>query len=146
MQWDESDPPANEINAARLRAKYYGAQYIVHRPLLCHALHYGHPSAHVGSVGQPSVDSPTSHQLSPSMLYGASRVPHTACTSNDVGSMPATGPADWQPPEIRLHELPKELIFACKICIKLAIKSTEAFDGISGNRLVVTNIFGTAHA
>ncbi|OQE64977.1 hypothetical protein PENNAL_c0217G02357, partial [Penicillium nalgiovense] len=26
MQWDESDPPANEINAARMRAKYYGAR------------------------------------------------------------------------------------------------------------------------
>ncbi|KAF3007269.1 hypothetical protein E8E15_000773 [Penicillium rubens] len=146
MQWDESDPPANEINAARLRAKYYGAQYIVHRPLLCHALHYWHSDAHVGSVSQPLVDSRNSHQLSLSILHGDSRVRNIACTSNDVGSMPATGIADWQPPKFHLHELPKELRLACSICIKSAIKSTEAFDGVRGNRLVVTNIFGTAHA
>jgi hypothetical protein len=91
MQWDEGDPPANEINAARMRAKYYGARYIIHRPLLYDALHR-------------------------------------------------------QPPEVRLHELPEQLRAACDICIRSAIKSTEAFDGVAGHRLVVTNIFGTAHA
>ena len=91
MQWDESDPPANEINAARMRAKYYGARYIIHRPLLYDALH-------------------------------------------------------WQEPKVHFHELPEELRAACMICIESAIKSTEAFDGVGGPRLVVTNIFGTAHA
>lgn len=42
LQWDEnSDPPPADINAARLRAKYWGARYIIHRPFLYHALHAG---------------------------------------------------------------------------------------------------------
>ncbi|KAJ5471515.1 hypothetical protein N7530_008872 [Penicillium desertorum] len=125
MQWDESDPPANEINAARMRAKYYGARYIIHRPLLYHALHYGHTGARVGPTAQTLVESATLQQSSPSTLHSAARAP----------SM-----------EVRLHELPKKLKAACYICIRSAIKSTEAFDGVGGHRLVVTNIFGTAHA
>ncbi|OQD71222.1 hypothetical protein PENPOL_c001G07584 [Penicillium polonicum] len=146
MQWDESDPPATEINAARMRAKYYGARYIIHRPLLYHALHYGHTGARVGPVGQSLVDSPTSQQLSPSMLHSAARAPKMARMSSKMGSMPAAVSTDWQPPKVRLHELPKKLKAACHICIQSAIKSTEAFDGVGGHRLVVTNIFGTAHA
>lgn len=39
MQWNDTEEPANEINAARMRAKYYGSRYIIHRPLFYHALH-----------------------------------------------------------------------------------------------------------
>jgi hypothetical protein len=39
MMWTDEDPPATEINAARMRAKYYSAQYIIHRPELYHVLH-----------------------------------------------------------------------------------------------------------
>ncbi|KGO65745.1 hypothetical protein PEX1_083360 [Penicillium expansum] len=146
MQWEENDPPANEINAARMRAKYYGARYIIHRPLLYHALHYGHTGARVGPVGQSLVDSPTSQQLSPSMLHSSARATKMARMSSEMGSMPAAVSTDWQPPKVRLHDLPKKLKAACEICIASAIKSTEAFDGVGGHRLVVTNIFGTAHA
>ncbi|KAI1829218.1 transcriptional regulator family: Fungal Specific TF [Penicillium roqueforti] len=146
MQWDESDPPANEINAARMRAKYYGARYIIHRPLLYHALHYGHTGARVGPIGQNLVESPTFQQSPPSMLHSAARAPSMARMSSDMGSTPAAISTDWQPYGVRLHELPKKLKAACHICIRSAIKSTEAFDGVGGNRLVVTNIFGTAHA
>ena len=38
-RWKDEDEPASEINEARLRAKYYGALYIIHRPFLYHALH-----------------------------------------------------------------------------------------------------------
>ncbi|CAG8066330.1 unnamed protein product, partial [Penicillium nalgiovense] len=102
MQWDESDPPANEINAARMRAKYYGAR--------------------------------------------AARAPSMARMSSDMGSTPAAISTDGQPHGVRLHELRRKLRAACHICIGSAIKSTEAFDGVGGHRLVVTNIFGTAHA
>ncbi|KAF3031016.1 hypothetical protein E8E15_011544 [Penicillium rubens] len=146
MQWSENDPPADEINAARMRAKYYGARYIIHRPLLYHALHYGYTGARVGPIGKSLVDSPTSQQLSPSMMHSAGRAPSMARMSSEMGSMPAALSTDWQPPKVRLHELPKKLKTACDICIRSAIKSTEAFDGVGGHRLVVTNIFGTAHA
>lgn len=146
MQWDESDPPANEINAARMRAKYYGARYIIHRPLLYHALHYGHAGARVGPVGQSSMDSPTSQQMSPSMLHNKPRASNMARMSSDMGSTPSASSNGWTPPKVRIKDLPKKLKQACEICISSAVKSTEAFDGVGGHRLVVTNIFGTAHA
>ncbi|KAJ5143167.1 uncharacterized protein N7515_001954 [Penicillium bovifimosum] len=146
MQWEETDPPANEINAARMRAKYYGARYIIHRPLLYHALHYGHAGARIGPVGQASVDSPTSQHMSPSMLHNPARAPNMARMSSDMGSTPAASSTGWTPPKVRFKDLPKKLQAACEICIRSAIKSTEAFDGVGGHRLVVTNIFGTAHA
>ncbi|CAG8034452.1 unnamed protein product [Penicillium nalgiovense] len=126
MQWDESDPPANEINAARMRAKYYGAR--------------------VGPIGHNLVESPTFQQLHPSMIHSAARAPSMARMSSDMGSTPAAISTDGQPHGVRLHELRRKLRAACHICIGSAIKSTEAFDGVGGHRLVVTNIFGTAHA
>ena len=38
LKWKDTDEPATDINDARLRAKYYGAQYIIHRPFLHHVL------------------------------------------------------------------------------------------------------------
>ncbi|KAJ5542974.1 hypothetical protein N7461_008977 [Penicillium sp. DV-2018c] len=146
MQWDESEPPAKEINAARMRAKYYGARYIIHRPLLYHALHYGHAGARVGPVDKKSVDSPNSQHMSPSMMHNPPRAPNMARMSSDIGSTPAASSNGWTPPKVRYRDLPKKLKIACEICISSAIKSTEAFDGVGGHRLVVTNIFGTAHA
>ncbi|KAJ5562648.1 hypothetical protein N7535_002905 [Penicillium sp. DV-2018c] len=59
MKWRDSDPPAADINAAGMRAEYYRAQYIIHRPILYHALHYGQTGARVGPAGQAYVCSPT---------------------------------------------------------------------------------------
>ncbi|KAJ6065751.1 hypothetical protein N7444_001404 [Penicillium canescens] len=146
MLWRDSDPPSNEINAARMRAKYYGARYIIHRPLLYHALHYGHTGARIGPIGQTTkVDSPTStQQMSPSMLH-SNRAPNMSRMSSDMGSSSSLGHT-WVPPKVALRDLPAKLRRACKVCIDSAILSTEAFDGVGGHRLVVTNIFGTAHA
>jgi len=38
LKWNDDDPPTRDINAARLRGKFYGAQYIIHRPFLHYAL------------------------------------------------------------------------------------------------------------
>lgn len=38
MQWTDDELPSRYINFARLRGKYYGAQYIIHRPFLHYAL------------------------------------------------------------------------------------------------------------
>lgn len=43
MRWDEDDDPAKDIGTACLRANYYRARYMIHRPLLHNALHYEHP-------------------------------------------------------------------------------------------------------
>ncbi|KAJ5234572.1 uncharacterized protein N7469_003740 [Penicillium citrinum] len=198
MRWKDDYPPAKEINAARMRAKYYGARYIIHRPLLYHALHYGGSGARVDAVSQTSVDSPTgsvansqSQQMSPS-VNTTSRAQNMTRMMSDMGTVssnPAAAfPNGWTPPTVHLRELPSKLRRACKVCIDSAILSTKAFDGIEDpfdalennfkeepfksmqdpleghrmedpfamdpnfvskdekNRLVVTNIFGTAHA
>lgn len=196
MIWKDEDPPATEINAARMRAKYYGARYIIHRPLLYHALHWGGSGARVDTVGQASVDSPTgsaansqSQQMSPSLTHRAQNMTRMVSDIGTVSNNPATAfPNGWTPPTVHLRELPSKLRRACKVCVDSAILSTRAFDGIEDpfealgntfkeepfksmqdpleghrmedqfamdpnftskdekNRLVVTNIFGTAHA
>ncbi|KAJ5988543.1 hypothetical protein N7481_003753 [Penicillium waksmanii] len=201
MIWKDEDPPAKEINAARMRAKYYGARYIIHRPLLYHALHYGGSGARVDAVGQTSaVDSPTGsvgnsqpQQMSPSITNTSHRAQNMTRMLSDIGTVssnPAAAfPNGWTPPTVNLRDLPSKLRRACKVCVDSAILSTKAFDGIEDpfdalsnasfkeepyknmqdpleghrmedpftmdpnftskdekNRLVVTNIFGTAHA
>jgi hypothetical protein len=111
MSWDDKEPSAKDINAARMRAKYYGARYIIHRPLLYHALHYGQTGARVEAVAQNSVDSPT-------MLAG---------NPPDEFMSLVNG---WTPPTVTLRELPEKLCQACQVCIESAILSTMGFDGI----------------
>lgn len=146
MKWKDSDPPAKDINAARMRAKYYGARYIIHRPLLYHALHFGQDGTRIGHSHQDTVNSPSGTNMSPSMTYNSHRATAMARMPSDLGSMPATSFSNgWTPPNVKLRDLPRRLRTACTTCIDSAILSTEAFDGIE-DRLVVTNIFGTAHA
>ena len=38
LRWDDDAEPAKNINDARLRGKYYGARYVIHRPFLHHVL------------------------------------------------------------------------------------------------------------
>ncbi|GAB1209616.1 hypothetical protein APSETT445_008397 [Aspergillus pseudonomiae] len=142
MKWKDTDPPSEEINVARMRAKYYGARYIIHRPLLYHALHYyGQLGLRASSDG-PSTQATAmtaskSQQISPSMNHSQGAT-NMARLSSDIG--PTSGFTG-----IAHRDLPTKLRRACKVCIDSAILSTVAFDGIKG-RPVVTNIFGTAHA
>ncbi|KAB8213554.1 hypothetical protein BDV33DRAFT_210092 [Aspergillus novoparasiticus] len=142
MKWKDTDPPSEEINVARMRAKYYGARYIIHRPLLYHALHYyGQLDLRASSDG-PSTEATAmtaskSQQISPSLNHSQGAT-NMARLSSDIG--PASGLTG-----IAHRDLPTKLRRACKVCIDSAMLSTVAFDGIKG-RPVVTNIFGTAHA
>jgi hypothetical protein len=36
--WDDDNHQCNHINEARMRGKYYGAKYVIHRPALQYAL------------------------------------------------------------------------------------------------------------
>ncbi|KAI9724738.1 MAG: hypothetical protein M1812_000013 [Candelaria pacifica] len=118
FEWKDSDPPATDINAARMRAKYYGARYIIHRPFLHHAIHPMNPQDNL------PLNSPNSAFGSPELLsrHGIMRPPPTSTTSAQ-----------------------ETITEASQICVEAAMKSTVAFDGIK-KRPVVTNIFGTAHA
>ncbi|KAI5815805.1 hypothetical protein BZA77DRAFT_248134 [Pyronema omphalodes] len=57
LRWEANDPPSSDINAARLRAKYYSARYIIHRPFVYHALHGIDVPGGLGNYLNP--DSPT---------------------------------------------------------------------------------------
>ncbi|KAL2005527.1 hypothetical protein VTN00DRAFT_2738 [Thermoascus crustaceus] len=148
MKWRDTDPPSSDINTAHMCAKYYSARYIIHQPLLYHALHSVSQNAQGAAVDTPTasnvVSGMKSQQASPSMPH-SQRAPSMAQWSSNMGP-PGRNPAQppsWPGPTYR--ELTPKLQRACKICINSAILSTEAFDSIKG-RPVVTNIFGTAHA
>ena len=125
MQWEDTDILTEDINEARLRGKFYGALYIIHRPFLYHALH-----------------SPE-YQEQLSILR-----------ANTDGTMQASLELGAAPPDTLSPELAgmwkevQEVKTSAKTCIKAAACSTTAFDGIinKSQRLIVTNIFGTAHA
>ena len=132
LQWDDDDPPADNINDARLRGKFYGAQYIIHRPFLHAALDYDFDAPDIRS---PPGDNPIGLQNHVSFHSAAAPAP---------APVPAMGPpAPIGDPDRRRQET-IDLAF---ICIQAAVRSTVAFDGVLDHRrMVVTNIMGTAHA
>ena len=125
LTWNDDDPPDTDINVARLRAKVYGARYIIHRPFLNYALHSpglrDSIDRQLTSLRKPQFESPTGRE------QGAMAPPSRERSERDT--------------EIQ------EILRSAEQCIDAAIRSTEAFDGVRRQgRLIVTNIFGTAHA
>lgn len=146
MKWVDSDPPASDINIARMRAKYYGAKYIIHRPLLHHALHPMAPKIQNSAPAQSPAHSAVSSnqsQLSPALPH-AQQAERMERYSSDMGP-PVRTPSNYDPNPPSLKDLDPKIFNACAVCIEAAMNSTVAFDGVEG-RPIVTNIFGTAHA
>ena len=117
LQWNDKDPPASDILNARLRAKYWGACYVFSRPFLDYALHI---------------------------------MPHTEAgrSVRDVARDANNNTRDEA--ELHIFEaitgMPQSEIFrAATRCVAAAMQSTVAFDGVP-DRLITTNIHGTAHA
>ena len=131
LQWKDNDPPPGDINNARLRAKYYGAKYIIHRPYLYFALQY-----HDSSLDMPEVRK-RFHQFErhPEDFHLATGI-DTDKVAEQKGRLKET----------RVDRA-FQLLMSCRMCIDAAKRSTVAFDGIwPKKRLILTNIFGTAHA
>ena len=143
LQWNDAEPPHSDINAARLRAKYYGARYIIYRPFLHHALH---PMDRPGKAARLQAGSPStgslrgSRQASPSHPLGGSVTPA-------YGVVSGRRPSEVMPPPAPTNfgHIDETVLTACRNCIEAAMQSTQAFHGIA-HRPIVTNIFGTAHA
>ncbi|KAH9819796.1 C6 zinc finger protein domain-containing protein, partial [Teratosphaeria destructans] len=117
MKWRDSDEPPKDILNARLRAKYWGARYVVNRPFLDYALHilpYTEDNALVADVAK-DVHGNARDEAEIHMFEAIEGMGHQAI---------------WE---------------AAKRCIDAAMYSTVAFDGVDP-RLIVTNIHGTAHA
>ena len=118
LQWNEDDPPARGILHARLRAKYYGAQVITYRPFVLKILRH--------SATTLSREPVTSEYKE--IIQDIPEVNTKAKTIDDINR--------------KVNEYAKNCIYAL-------IKSTEAFYGIGDSRdtrLIVTNVWGTAHA
>ncbi|KAL3469072.1 hypothetical protein BJX99DRAFT_242142 [Aspergillus californicus] len=143
MKWADSDGPSPDINVARMRAKYYGARYIIHRPLLYHSLHYTGPNMRLRTADSPAgfEDPGTKHQQASPLQTNPQHATDMPRISSDLNAMQrAIGLTAHS-----YRDLPQKLRAGCKSCVDAAIMSTEAFDAVRG-RPVVTNIFGTAHA
>ncbi|KAH8685747.1 hypothetical protein BGZ60DRAFT_365116 [Tricladium varicosporioides] len=119
LSWTDADPLATDILGARLRAKYYGAQVITYRNFVLEILKN---SANLNQLPGETISSEFKTGIDvPSINSKATR-------KEDID--------------------PKALEYAEK-CIKALIKSTTAFYGLGDpgkDRLIVTNIWGTAHA
>lgn len=122
LKWNDTDLPSSDINDARLRAKYYGAVYIVHRPFLRQILD---SEIDPQEIQSPQSDSQQGARSTPSAFSGTMAPPRPFADEKTYA----------------------ETLKFAKICIHAAIQSTIAFDSIINHkRLIVTNIFGTAHA
>ncbi len=127
-QWSDDDRPSSDIIAARMRAKYYGARYLIHLPFLHHALHpMLHQSATTGQLSQ-SLTAQSAERLQQAPLVESQ-------TRGYIGSRASVKPEEVDP----------NIMGAAEICVKAAIQSTVTFDGVC-KRPIFTNIFGIAHA
>lgn len=150
MQWEEKEPPATDINTARLRAKYYGARYIIYRPLLHYALHQLPPPPDMEYSVAPTesrsfTDQSESKRRVSSFTSKNHQAPAMARWASDSGTPQRMEDEANIYPTVKFESLPPQIQTACYHCIRAAVQSTIAFDGIEG-RPIVTNIFGTAHA
>ncbi|KAI8406207.1 hypothetical protein FOFC_13676 [Fusarium oxysporum] len=116
----EDDPPADDILAARLRAKYWGAQVITYRPFLRQILQFSHSiKNHASSLNFPSVSSELRQDITAPVIH----------------------------PKARTHgDIDPQVVELAKKGIKALIESTRAFHGLGDRRPIITNVFGTAHA
>ncbi|EPS37909.1 hypothetical protein H072_8333 [Dactylellina haptotyla CBS 200.50] len=135
LQWSDNDPPANDINAARLRAKYYGAKYVINRPFVEHFIHNrtSNPSAALmnpGAMTSPAMSLSSLSQSSP---------PTSAHTPLGMDNRRGSSVTD---------DIREKFLEPCRTCLEAAVQSTSAFHGFDAerNRPILTSVFGTAHA
>ncbi|KAJ3453294.1 hypothetical protein MRS44_017541 [Fusarium solani] len=116
----EDDPPADDILAARLRAKYWGAQVITYRPFIRQILQFSQfVKNHASSPYLSSVSSEFHQGIITPLIH----------------------------PKPRTHsDIDPQVIELAKKGIKALIESTRAFHGLREKRPIITNVFGTAHA
>ncbi|TLD18344.1 hypothetical protein E2P81_ATG12139 [Venturia nashicola] len=130
-RWTDGDPLPTELLQARLRAKFYGAAYIILRPYISNALTY--------HADEGACFSPADLQAWLKNEYKADEVP-TNLPKNNVQAV------EFQ----SSRAMALNYLWCCKKSIDSAMHSTIAFDGVADpvkrQRLRVTNIHGTATA
>jgi hypothetical protein len=137
--WKDGEDPPTDLLEARLRAKYYGAAYIILRPYVFNALRWQADggirvpfSVHDWLAKHEAQDA--AHQAAGDH-FSQRELPKKEISVQDVQDN---------------HEIANIFLWCCKKCIDAAIYSTIAFDGVAnpkqGRRMRVTNIHGTATA
>jgi hypothetical protein len=119
FRFTEEDPPADNMLAARLRAKYWGAQTITYRPFIRQILQFSHSLNH--------------HPTSPN--------PPTGTEFRDGIIAPMIHPNTKS-----LGEIDSAVVELAKKGIKALVESTRSFHNLGDKRPIITNVFGTAHA
>ncbi|KAI7292173.1 hypothetical protein KC343_g253 [Hortaea werneckii] len=117
LQWSDADPPASDILAARLRAEYWTARYVVNRPYLDYALHIWKHVCNGKSVREAAID--------------ANGRPRDEAEIRLFEAMRGVGET--------------EIWGSVRTCIEAAMQGTVALDRVTAP-LVVTNIHATAQA
>jgi hypothetical protein len=124
LNWDDNDPPATDILGARLRAKYYGAKVITYRSFVLRIL--------INSAEKsPKMQSRQVKEIINEYKWGI--------LDPEIDT---TAGSRKEEPDPKYLELAQRGINAL-------IKSTTAFHGLGNpgrDRLIVTNVWGTAHA
>lgn len=106
MSWDLEDAPPTDILHARLRAKYWGARYLINRPFLDYILFINpHPNSGVGDMTADS--------------HGKPRREAELHLFRAISKMSK-----------------EEVQIGYQTCIKAAEKSTIAFDNVLGRPIV----------
>lgn len=157
--WNDSDPPATNVEAARVRAMYYRARFLVHLPALFFALHCSQARISASgwimssSTGGPTgSDSACGFQHTSFSRNSGSSYTGGSCMAN-MHCNPHPEPRGTLSPSsndrtlqaLDLRQLPADIYRACKVCIQAAILYTGAFGSVENNP-VVANTFGVAHA
>jgi hypothetical protein len=134
FKWKENDPPAKDILAARLRAKFYGAQVVMYRPFVRQVLQYS------WSVRQQERVQPKSEIMK--------EIPEDEIPGSAFQSKPSVTATkkDMSEDDIVKRNFDKNEWHYFELGIKALFNSTKAFWGMGPERLIVTNVFGTAHA
>ena len=143
MRWDDDDEPATDILRARFRAKYYGAKVITYRPFLEMVLEHS-STQRAKERAKASAPAQESFQESPQLMKSQELFSREQFKKEVLGvptiNLDATNVEDINDERIKEY---------ARNGIKALVRSTTAFHGLgnpTSQRLIVTNIWGTAHA
>ncbi|KAF4455906.1 hypothetical protein F53441_1843 [Fusarium austroafricanum] len=113
------DPSADDIMAARLQEKCWGAQVITYRPFIRQLLQFSHSiKNHASTPNFPSVGSGFRQDITAPVIHSKNR------THGDIDP---------------------QVVELAKKGIKAFIESARAFHGLGDKRPIITTVFGTAH-
>lgn len=129
LLWNDLDPPSDNILGARLRAKFFGAQVVLYRPFIKDILEENCNKKNLLGNGQDT------DNVSASLRQA----------NLSMNKLPGDHPLTTLKRPLNEPISPEVLRWA-HAGIKALINSTEAFHNLGDSRLIVTNVFGTAHA